>query len=59
MKINLTPSNNKGQPHGYWEKYWLNANIWYKGNFINGKKYGLWERYLPNGNLFYKKYFIL
>lgn len=34
--------NDKGKPHGYWEVYWYNGNIHYKGMYHNGKEVGYW-----------------
>jgi antitoxin component YwqK of YwqJK toxin-antitoxin module len=48
---NITPYNENGEEHGYWEYYWSNGNLWYKGNYVDGKKHGYWEYYLVNGNL--------
>ena len=60
-KQNLAPYNNKPQPqpHGYWEDYYSDGNICYKGNYINGEKNGLWEWYNYNGELMVKEYLIL
>lgn len=54
----IKPINNKGEPHGYWEYYYHNGNLWYKGNFINRKQHGYWEFYLTNNELKSKEYFI-
>ena len=54
----IKPINNKGEPHGYWEVYFSNGNLWYKGNFINRKQHGYWEFYLTNNELKSKEYFI-
>jgi antitoxin component YwqK of YwqJK toxin-antitoxin module len=43
--------NDKNQRHGYWETYWSNGQLWYKGNYINGYKDGYWESYYSNGQL--------
>jgi antitoxin component YwqK of YwqJK toxin-antitoxin module len=43
--------NHKGQPHGYWEKFYSNGNVWFKRNFINGKNFGLYEIYNNKGIL--------
>lgn len=40
-----TPRNEKGQRHGYWERYNPNGQILYKGMYINGVEYGYWEEY--------------
>ena len=53
-KQNLTPYNNKGQRHGYWEIYHNNVIIFSKGNYINGRRNGLWEFYYDNGYIWYK-----
>ena len=29
-------------PHGYWELYLPNGQLWYKGNFVNGNKVSYW-----------------
>ena len=39
---------------GYWKKYYPNGDIWYNGNYLNGKPEGYWEGYWSNGNLMYK-----
>ena len=46
--------NSKGERHGYWEKYYPNGNLDYKGYYINDKRYGVWESYYPNGKLSWK-----
>ena len=51
-KKDKTPYNEKGEPHGYWEVYWGDGNIAFKGNYINGEKNGLWEHYNGDGTLF-------
>ena len=53
-KENITQVNENNQPHGYWETYWSNGNLDYKGNYVDGKKHGYWEEYYSNGNLGYK-----
>ena len=47
--------NDKGQKHGYWETYWGNGQLRYKGSFLNGKMHGDWESYFSNGQLDCKK----
>jgi len=32
----IKPKNAKGQKHGYWEVYWLNNVLGYKGVYNNG-----------------------
>jgi antitoxin component YwqK of YwqJK toxin-antitoxin module len=46
--------NAKGEKHGYWEDYWDDGKLMYKGNYVAGKLHGLWERYYSNGKLMYK-----
>ena len=58
-KENKNPRNEKGLPHGHWEAYYINGNIVYKRNFINGERIGFWESYNPSGELKFKRYYIL
>ena len=53
-KKHIKPVNEKGQRHGYWEVYWGDGNIAFKGNYINNEPDGYWEVYWANGNLNYK-----
>jgi hypothetical protein len=46
--------NDKGERHGYWERYYDNGQLMYKGNYVNGKQHGYWEKYFDNGQLCYK-----
>jgi antitoxin component YwqK of YwqJK toxin-antitoxin module len=55
---NITPYNEQGQPHGYWEIYQSNGQLMYKGNYVNGKEHGYWEWYHYNGQLESKEYHI-
>ena len=41
-KSNLRPRNKKGQIHGWWERYYSNGNLCYKGYFKNGNQIGFW-----------------
>ena len=50
--------NENNQKDGYWEYYYPNGELAYKGNFINGQRNGYWEGYYFNGQI-YKKDFIL
>ncbi len=44
--------NDKGLKEGYWERYYSNGNLNYRGNYINDTKNGYWEvHYYVNGNL--------
>ena len=58
MKEDITPRNEKGQRHGYWERYWSNGKLWHKGNYINGKCVGYWEFHYLDGGIMFKEYFI-
>ena len=42
MKEDITPRNNKGQPHGLWIYHFSNGIVWYKGQYINGIRHGYW-----------------
>ena len=55
---NIKPYNEQGNPHGYWEVYWSNGQLSYKGNYVNGKEHGYWEVYYDNGQLSYKGNFV-
>lgn len=39
------------KPHGYWEQYYSNKNLFTKGNYIHGNYDGYWEQYHNNGKL--------
>jgi antitoxin component YwqK of YwqJK toxin-antitoxin module len=54
----ITPRNENGIKHGYWEDYWDNGNLWYKGNYVDGNRHGYWEVYNYNGNLNQIRYYI-
>jgi len=57
MNKNITPRNDKHQPHGYWEQYHWGGNLIYKCVFINGKVNGFEELYLNNdGKITHKRY---
>jgi antitoxin component YwqK of YwqJK toxin-antitoxin module len=55
---NIKPINENNQPHGYWELYYSNGQLMYKGNYVNGKAHGYWESYYENGQLTHKTYYI-
>ena len=48
MNEDITPFNDKGEAHGYWEQYWRNE-LGYKRFYINGKVNG-YEEYYPFSN---------
>lgn len=53
-KEDIRSWDENGKPHGYWEEYFTNNNLFRKGCFIHGINYGLWERYWYNGELMCK-----
>ncbi len=50
--------NDNGLKESYWEEYYINGELYYKGNYINGKQHGYFERYYDNGQLKEKIYYI-
>ncbi len=54
MSTDLNSYNAEGQAHGYWESYYSNGNLIYKGEYINRTRHGPWERYQRNGELSFK-----
>ena len=42
---NITPRNDKGQPHGLCELYYANGSLMYKRFYNNGKRVGYSEFY--------------
>ena len=55
---NIKPFNDKGLPHGYWERYFNNGLINYKCFYNNDKEIGYEEYYLLDNKLWYKTYHI-
>ena len=53
-KEDITPYNDKGERHGYWEVYHLNGQLWAKGTYFNGIRHGYWEQYISDGRLYLK-----
>ena len=49
--------NENGLRHGYWEQYYYNGRLWFKGNYVNGLQHDYWETYHDNGKLAYMGYF--
>ena len=47
--------NENNERHGYWEKYYSDGQLCYKGHYDNGKQVGYWEDYYPNGQLMNKE----
>jgi len=54
---NITPRNDKNQPHGYWE-YYYNDQLVYKCFYINGKENGFDEIYWNTGKIRIKNYYL-
>jgi antitoxin component YwqK of YwqJK toxin-antitoxin module len=50
----MNERDDKGNRHRYWELYWNDEYLMFKGNFNNGVRVGYWERYWSNGNLWSK-----
>lgn len=55
--INKKSRNEQGQPHGYWEVYYTNTQLSYKGNYINGQECGVWVDYYFDGDLLQYGYY--
>ena len=56
---NISPYNQKGNPHGYWELYHTNGSVMCKCFYNNGKLVSYEEDYYWNNNeLRSKKYYI-
>ena len=59
MSKNITPLNNKGEPHGLWEWYYRIGELMCKRFYQNGKRVGYSELYdYHNGKLTEKKYYL-
>jgi len=56
---NITPRNDKGQQHGYWERYYNDGKLWYKGFFHNNKQVGYEEDYYWDNGKIDKKWYHL
>jgi len=56
----IKPVNNKGQAHGYWERYWGNGELLYKCVYNKGKEIGYEEYYDYNDSklTFIKRYYL-
>lgn len=48
-----------GVREGYWEKYYHNGNLWFKGNYIKGQKIGYWESHYFNDVTALKEYYLV
>ena len=60
MKKNkqINQSNSQGKAEGYWERYYSNGQLWYKGHYVNGYAEGYWEYYYVNGQLSFKGHYV-
>jgi len=60
MNKSVTPKNDKGKPHGLWERYWWNETKSVKCVYINGKPNGFGEQYswCNNGKVTEKIYYL-
>ena len=54
MPSDIKQYNEAGDADGYWEIYYSNGQLDFKGTYINGLRHGLWETYLFNGELYFK-----
>lgn len=57
MSKNIKQYNEIDQQHGYWEVYFENGQLYYKGSYHNGWCIGYWEEY-SSGELRRKAYYI-
>jgi len=57
IKEDITPYNDKNQPHGYWEWYW-GGNLWYRCFYDNGEVVGYEENYNSDSKLTIKNYYL-
>ncbi len=50
--------DDKGYAHGYWETYWDNGNLYWRGNFINSMFSGKFEWYNNDGKIIEKEFYL-
>lgn len=43
--INISPTNENGEAHGYWETYYYHGKLMFKCYYINGNEFGYEEIY--------------
>jgi antitoxin component YwqK of YwqJK toxin-antitoxin module len=53
-KQDIKSYNDKGHRHGYWEEYYRNGRLFFKGNYVSGVEDGYWQVYHTNGQLRFK-----
>lgn len=51
-------ANDNNEPHGFWERYTSDGDIWYKGYYNDGNPVGYWERLMPFSRLRRKEFYI-
>jgi antitoxin component YwqK of YwqJK toxin-antitoxin module len=51
------PLNDKNQAHGYWEVYYPNGNLHFKGLFVNSHVVGPYEAFYEKGGFIIKANF--
>lgn len=54
IEIKKNRCNRIGERNGYWEEYYKNGNLEFKGLYKNDKKDGIWEWYYKDGQLSFK-----
>jgi antitoxin component YwqK of YwqJK toxin-antitoxin module len=58
MSKDKIPTNDKGLPHGYWQRYYPNGKLMYKCTYHNGKRIIYEERFSYTGKLKVMKYHV-
>jgi len=53
----ITPYNDKRQPHGYCETFYSDGTLCHKGDYVDGHRHGYFEEYYRNGEVCYKGYY--
>jgi antitoxin component YwqK of YwqJK toxin-antitoxin module len=54
----MNQRNENNERHGYWEHYYSDGTLMFKGYYINGKANGYWKEYHRNGTLWYKRNYL-
>jgi uncharacterized protein len=52
--IRINQYDIEGNKQGYWELYYSNGKLEYKGSYLNGLRDGYFEEYYSNGKIFLK-----
>ena len=58
MKKDITPLNDKFQPHGLWERCWVDGQLWFRTVYINGKENGFEEWHSSDATISFKRYYL-